>query len=230
MEGKERKWCSQEDFSTWPPTKRTNSSFAGLMTRPVPHIHNTLSSSDSGCSFGNLSLYAMAFGNCPCYPLLAAAVLQLPRELPSAAGCRDTLPHGYRKLSNVVFHCQWTKLSPIHANHATFQEHKNCHQLQPLWYITSFTPVLCQGDHRNNDVYMTATLSRVLGADAASSATYHLPRFPHISELRIWKVKKHVSSANISIFMVGAEKVEMLRIPPEHLSCQSHWIPLGHHL
>ena len=120
--------------------------------------------------------------------------------------------------------------SHLHANHATFQEHKNCHQLQPLWYITSFTPVLCQGDHRNNDVYMTATLSRVLGADAASSATYHLPRFPHISELRIWKVKKHVSSANISIFMVGAEKFEMLRIPPEHLSCQSHWIPLGHHL
>lgn len=65
----------------------------------------------------------------------------------------------------------------------------------------------------------------LLGADAASSATYHLFR-----SFEFWKVQKHVSSANISRFMVGGRDFEMLRIPPEHLSCQSHWIPLGHHL
>lgn len=88
--GKGRKENDVPRRISWPSaTKRINSGFTRLMTRPsASHLQHTF-----GC------IRTLPDSN----PLLAAAVLQLPRELPSTAGCRDALPHGYAKFANVVF-------------------------------------------------------------------------------------------------------------------------------
>lgn len=87
--------------------------------------------------------------------------------------------------------------------------------------------------HRNCRLSGTSPAS-LLGADAASSATYHLPkvRDPHMfRSFAFWKVQKTgVFRKNLEIHDGGPRFWDVANIPPEHLSCQSHWIPLGHHL
>ena len=87
-EGKIKR-CSQEDFLTFRPYKKDKLRLYPIDDPPsASHLQHT---------FGCIQKLPDS------YPLLAAAVLQLPRELPSTAGCRDALPHGYTKFANVVF-------------------------------------------------------------------------------------------------------------------------------